>query len=177
MGTLRGDGSREDLVTRDEMLRALRQTRSILLETVDGIPEDVMVTQPVTGSWTIKDLLGHMAMWQQVGLSFITDYRASGTPQSLGLENDAAVDAYNWRGADLRRDWSLARVRAELDDAQRNLLSAVETLSDDDLHRALPAPWHSATTLEHLIAINSYEHDLEHLEQTKQWKRSATDTG
>jgi hypothetical protein len=167
----------EDSVTRDEMLRALRQTRAGLLETIDGIPEDVIVTQPVTGSWTIKDLLGHMAMWQQVGLAFITDYRASGTPQSLGLENDAAVDAYNRRGADLRRDWSLARVRVELEDAQRNLLSAVETLSDDDLHKQLPAPWHSATTLEHLIAINSYEHDPEHLEQIKQWKRSATDTG
>ncbi|MGE5264847.1 MAG: DinB family protein [Acidobacteriota bacterium] len=164
-------------MTRDEILRALRQTRSLLLETIDGIPEDAIVTQPVTESWTVKDLLGHMAMWQQVALSFITDYRASGTPQSLGLENDAAVDAYNRRGADLRRDWSLARVRAELDDAQRNLLSAVETLSDDDLHRALPAPWHSATTLEQLIAINSYEHDPEHIEQIKRRNQSTTGLG
>lgn len=164
-------------MTRDEMLRALKQSHSSLLETIDGIPEDAIVTQPVTESWTIKDLLGHMAMWQQVALSFITDYRASGTPQSLGLENDAAVDTYNRRGADLRRDWSLARARAELEDAHRHLLSAVESLSDDDLHKALPAPWHSAATLEQLIAINSYEHDPEHIEQIKRWKRSTTETG
>lgn len=39
MRTLPRSGSPEDSVTRDEILRALRQTRSIVLETIEGIPE------------------------------------------------------------------------------------------------------------------------------------------
>ncbi len=159
-------------MTREEILQALKQTHSDLQDAIAGIPEDAMMSQPVTGTWTIKDLLGHMAMWQQVGIQFITDYRASGNPQNLGLDNDAAVDTYNRRGADLRHDWSLARVHTELDDAQRHLIAAIESLSEDDLHKGLPAPWHSATTLEQLIAINSYTHDPEHIEQIKRWKQS-----
>lgn len=151
-------------MTREEMLKLIDEQYAELLARLDGVSEDSF-KRPVIEWWTLKDLLGHMAMWQRVAIQFIADYKRNGVPQSLGLTGDAAVDAYNKRGVAARRDLPLARVRAELDAAHRDLVAAIQTLSDADLTRALPAPWGEGATLERLIAINSYQHDPEHLEQ------------
>ena len=154
-------------MTRAEILLALEQDRVKLQAAIAEIPDEILVTRGVVEGWTVKDLLGHIAIWQQVAIQFIRDYRATGSPKSLGLKDDAAVDEYNQRGATLRHDWPLERVRAELDETQRELTAAVQALTDEDLGKPLPAPWHD-TTLERLIAINSYSHDPEHIAQIRQ---------
>jgi hypothetical protein len=160
-------------MTREEILGKIKQAHANLVSAVAGIPDDVMTTRPVIDWWTPKDMLGHVAMWERVAVQFIDDYRRDGVPVSLGLEDDAAIDAYNKRGAALRRDWSLVRIRAEFDAAFRDLIAAVEKLSDAQLNMPLPAPWNSDVTLERLIAWNSYEHEPEHTEQIKKWRETA----
>lgn len=157
-------------MTRDEILQAINQAHADLLATLADIPDEVSVTRPVIDWWTLKDLLGHLAMWEQVAIKFIADYRQDGLPKMLGLNDEAAVDAYNKREAALRRDWSLARMRAEFDAAHRDLVAAVESLSDAELSAPLTAPWGKDATLERLIAVNSYEHVVEHTEQIKKWR-------
>ncbi len=157
-------------MTRDEVLNQLRQTHADLVAALAGVPDDAMTTQPVVDWWTPKDVLGHVAMWRQVAIKFIDEYLRDGMPVSLGLNDDAALDAYNKRGAALRRDWTLARVRAEFDASFHNLVAAVEKLSDAQLNAPLSAPWENGVTLERLIAWNSYEHDPEHTAQIKKWR-------
>jgi uncharacterized protein (TIGR03083 family) len=158
---------------RDEVLHALERDRAQLQAALEGLDNQVMTTVPVVGEWTIKDVLGHMAMWHQVGLQFIADYKQTGLPKSLGFDDDAAVDAHNRREAERRRAWSVAQVGAELDTSYRDLAAAVASLTDEQLNAPLPAPWHSATTLERLIAINSYEHDPEHIGQMIKWREES----
>ncbi len=153
-------------MTRDELLKAMRQAHADCLSALGDIPDDVMATRRVTDRWTLKDLLGHLAMWEQVATQFIAEYKRDGAPQPLGLQDDAAIDAHNERQVALRRDWPLARVRAEFDVAHRDLLAAVASLSDDDLRQSLPGAWQGAT-LENLIAWNSHEHLAEHREQIR----------
>lgn len=157
-------------MTRDEVLKRLQQEHANLIAALGGIPHDVMVTQPVVDWWTLKDLLGHIAMWEQVALKFISEYLQDGLPKPLGLKDDAALDTYNKRGAALRRDWPLARARDEFEATFRDLVAAVAPLSDSRLNAPLPAPWPEGYTLESLIAINSYEHEPEHAAQIRQWK-------
>jgi hypothetical protein len=156
-------------MTRDELLKKIEQTHDDFVGTLTDLSEDTMTKRPVIDWWMIKDLLGHIAMWQQVALQFIAEYKQDGSPQPLGLADDAAIDAYNKRGVELRRDLPLAKVRAEFDAAHRDLVAAVKTLSDDDLNKALPAPWKDRT-LEYLIKINTYTHTPEHTEQIKRWR-------
>ncbi len=159
-------------MTRDEILRALERDRRDLLAAIEGLPEDVLTTERITDQWTIKDLLGHMAMWQKVAVQFLDDYAKDGVPKNLGLDSDAAVDAHNMREAAQRSDWTLAQVREELDATHTALVAAVGRLSDRDLSAPLPAPWHGGTNLEHLIMINSYTHDPDHIGQITTWRAS-----
>ena len=157
-------------MTRDQVLDAIRVEYSIFLAVMEGISDDDIATARVIEEWTIKDLMGHIAMWQQVAVKFVNEYLQDGLPKSLGLKDDAAVNAYNERGWQSRRALPLAHVRAEFDAAFRDLVAAVEKLGDVQLSAPLPAPWEQGTTLERLIAINSYEHDSEHTAQIQKWK-------
>ena len=156
-------------MTRDELLEKIKQTHADFVTALADLPEEVMTKRPVIDWWTLKDLLGHIAMWQQIAIRFIAEYKQGGCPKPLGLADDAAIDAYNKRGVELRRDLSLAKVRAEFDAAYRDLVAAVESLRDEDLIKILPEPWKNRT-LEYLIKINSYTHTPEHTEQIKLWR-------
>ena len=157
-------------MTRDEILKTIKEQHAQLLGALAGIPEDAMTKRPLVEWWTIKDLLGHIAMWERVGIKFIAEYKQDGLPKTLGLNDDATINAHNKREATIRRDWSLARVRAEFDAAHRDLIATIESLSDADLSKQLPAPWGKGDNLEKLIAINSYKHNPEHIEQIKKWR-------
>lgn len=161
-------------MTREEILTQIKQGHANLVSAVADLSDDVIVTQPVIDWWTLKDMMGHVAMWQRVAIRFINEYERAGVPTPLGLKDDAAIDAYNKRGAAERRDWPLARVRAEFDAASRDLLAAVERMTDAQLNAPLAAPWESGVTLERLIAWNSYEHVPEHIEQINKWRNEST---
>ena len=127
-------------MTRDEILAALRKEHANLLTAMAGVSDDVMATQPIVDKWTLKDLMGHVAMWEQVATKFIAEFKQDGLPRSVGIKDDAALNAYNERGWALRRDWPPARVRAEWDAAFGDLVAAVESSSDTQLNAPLPAP-------------------------------------
>ncbi|MEW5719793.1 MAG: DinB family protein, partial [Chloroflexota bacterium] len=133
-------------MTRSEILQAIKDNYAEFLQAVAGLDDDALTKRPVVEWWTIKDLMGHIAMWEQVAIKFSAEYKQNGSPGELGMDNDAAIDAHNKREAVMRRDWSLARVRAEFDAAHRDLLAAIETLSDADLTKQLPAPWKKGDT-------------------------------
>ena len=157
-------------MTRSEILDAIRKAHVDFLTAIGGIPDDEMMNEPVAEELTVKDLLGHITLWMQVSLNFIAEYKHDGLPKPLGLKDDAALDAFNARGWEARRETPLVRVIADYHAAYRDLIAAVESLSDAELSTPLPAPWEEGDTLEKLIAINSYEHVPEHTLQVHTWR-------
>ena len=157
-------------MTRDELLIQIKQAHADLALALAGISDEAMETRPVIDWWTLKDVLGHIAMWERAAIRFIDEFQREGAPRSLGLKDDAAVDAYNKRGAAERRDWPLTRVRGDSDAASHDLLAAIDPLTDAQLNAPLAAPWESGATLERLIAWNSYEHVPEHIAQIVKWR-------
>jgi len=166
-------------MTRDEILTTLKEQHAELASILAGVPADAMTKQPIVEWWSVKDLMGHITLWQHVAIKFIREYQQDGAPKMPGIKDDAALDAYNKRGAALRRDWTVERVRAEFDAACHDLVAAVESLSDADLSKvvetlhatSLQPPWDADATLERLIAVNSYQHIPEHIEQISHWQQ------
>ena len=161
-------------MTRDEIIQTIHQQHTELLAALDGIPEETLTKMPYVDWWTIKDLIGHITMWQQVALQFVNEYKLNGLPKQLGIKDDDDLNRYNKRGVAMRRDWSLQAVRQESETTYRDLVAAVESLSDADLFKPLPAPWGEGATMERLIAVNSYQHVPEHIEQIAQFKLNAS---
>ena len=75
-------------MTRAEILKTIKEQHAQLLAALEGIPEETIVKRPLVEWWTIKDLLGHIAMWEQVAIKFIAEYKQDGVPQMLGMNDD-----------------------------------------------------------------------------------------
>lgn len=157
-------------MTREQVLEAIQREHARFLDAIDGVAPQDITSEKVVGEWTIKDMLGHIAMWMGVAIKFIEEYKLDEMPKSLGLKDDAAVEAFNARGWEARHELPLGHVRDEFDAAYRKLIAAVEKLDDTELNAPLRAPWEKGVTLERLIAINSYAHDPEHTEQVSKWR-------
>lgn len=151
-------------MTRDEILQAIQEQHAELNAMLATLSAE-QLKRPLVAWWSVKDLLGHIALWEQVALKFIREYKHDGVPKQLGIKDDDDLDRYNKRGVAMRRDLSFDVVRAELDATYRDLIAEIESLSDADLTKPLPEPWGEGATLERLIAVNSYQHVPEHVEQ------------
>ncbi len=63
----------------------------------------------VEGSWTVKDLVGHLAVWSDLLLDQI-EALSQNAP-----ENIQQIDIDHWNAAQIsaRKDWSVIQVRKE----------------------------------------------------------------
>jgi len=159
-------------MTRDEILQAIRREHIEFLTAIGGIPDDEMINTLITEQWTVKDMMTHIAIWMRVAIKFIREFKTDGVPKNLGLNDDAKVAAFNEQGWQARSETPLAQVIEEFHAAYRDLIAAVESLSDQELSAPLPAPWDAGDTMEKLIAVNSYEHVPEHTLQVNAWRKA-----
>jgi hypothetical protein len=66
---------------------------------------------------------------------------------------------------------SLAAVISDWQQAREELLEAIADLEDEDLNAPDRFSWSAGRSLLDRIAGNSFEHELEHIEQVQAWMR------
>jgi uncharacterized damage-inducible protein DinB len=115
------------------------------IHALEQVPPVEMATPGVCGSWSVKDLLGHIALCDDIAVQKIG--ALGGTPPA---ELDENVDDVNNREAALRADRSVEEQWAEMRRNHDRLLGALEAASrasDDDLERV--RRWIAGDTWEH----------------------------
>lgn len=99
------------------------------------LPSEHMATTGIGGGeWSPKDLLGHLALWHEIALRTVHEFRAGERPWIVGVfsgpgpgPNDEELAA--------RAGWSLDRARAAYDDSSAKVRSVIETMSDGEWDR------------------------------------------
>jgi uncharacterized damage-inducible protein DinB len=93
---------------------------------IEAVPEDRWSEAGVCGAWSIKDLVGHISVWDQVCVDYLGE-RARG-------EEREAIDwqRVNDEAAASRADRSIAQQRAEMDESHQALLGALSTKTSFD---------------------------------------------
>jgi hypothetical protein len=112
------------------------------------------------GVWTVKDLLGHLGAYEVRFAEILQTFVGETPASSLRLEPTAT---FNDDQAAVRRDWSAARVVAELADAHATVLRLVEWIGADRWREVGTIPWYGAEySLEDLAVYTQYGHKREH---------------
>jgi hypothetical protein len=142
------------------LLAALAAAREELLAAVALVPPDERTSRPVCGEWTLKDVLGHMADWEWLGVEGLRQM-AAGQPLQVGDVQD--VDAWNWVHVEARRSQPWEAVWIDFHAARQGFLEVLEGMSQAHLERSFPSPWGSDITPYHWICIY-LAHDREHAE-------------
>ena len=145
---------------REQLLARAEKARRGFLAAVEGLTEEQM-TKPAIGEWSIKDLLCHVASYEEIALP---DFQrvARGDAPALATFDLKRVDEFNAMIMSLRRHFSLEQAWRELDISRRLLLEAIGRLPDSALAEGQFARG--------MLQICAY-HDAEHAEDVQAWRK------
>jgi len=121
-----------------------------------GISDDSW-SSLVEGSWTVKDLVGHLAVWSDLLLDQI-EALSQNAP-----ENIQQIDIDHWNAAQIsaRKDWSVIQVRKEWEQSTMRARSLVKHLPDEMWSCRAVVPW----TKEHVSLGDLLDLWLLHIKQ------------
>jgi len=128
------------------------------------MPEEELVRRPVIGDWSVKDVLGHLASWEEELIGWIERFARGEAPPGLGM----SVDDWNAQQARKKWDWTLAEVMEDLLATRRRLLDLVNSLPDDVFLRPAPPPATGAY-IPRLLNVLA-DHDRKHWDDLMAYK-------
>jgi hypothetical protein len=110
--------------------------------------------RPTPAGWTYKDLLAHVAAWEEATATRLARFRGNGAP----AEPPGEQDAFNAQVVHAWRSRAAGAVFDALDESHARLVGEVGALADDQLgaHEGWAA---------RIIASNTYDHYEEHRDE------------
>ena len=144
---------------REQVYSQLEDARQQLLAAIDGLKPEQM-TVPVVDDWSVKDLLAHVASWDEFVLP---DFQrvTKGRIPALASFREAEVNDWNRMFMSLRRNFSLDQAMAEFKEHREATMAALDALPDERLAQG-QFPWIMATIAAH--------HDRDHAQDIAKWR-------
>ncbi|MGZ4104026.1 MAG: DinB family protein [Actinomycetota bacterium] len=142
--------------SRDEALATLEEGHR-LLEALFARLDDEQFVAPKTiggGDWSAKDLLGHIAFWEELALEALADLRAGATPRIEAIFARAAegIDEINAGNQQRTAMRSLEEAKARAAAAREALVTAIGSMSDDEWGSKVPYETERRETTAALLA-------------------------
>jgi uncharacterized protein (TIGR03083 family) len=122
------------------VLRALLQaTRHEFMALLNLFPQPEWTTRPVCGTWTIKDLVGHLTDWERVAVEGMSQLAAGHLPEFAYELPD--FDQFNNANAAQRKEQPWDEVWADYQSTRATLLTLLADTPETMLARRFTAPW------------------------------------
>ena len=150
--------------SRTDLLAWLAAERSDLLTQLMDLDERTLSQQAVTGGWTAKDLLAHVACWD----AFFARSVEMALAGQAGEVADVNLDERNAAIHAERQTWPLAAVLDDLAAARAAFLEVFSKAPTD----ALDVEWQFGWGRASLRSISKWRgyHDSEHATQIEDWR-------
>jgi hypothetical protein len=117
--------------TRREALWILERGRSETLALIESLPRSALATRGLGGGdWSPKDLIGHLASWEEYALDALAAWDRGERAPIDALQFTVSTSRINRQNVEAKAGWSLARVLRESERTHAELLAAIEGLSD-----------------------------------------------
>lgn len=146
---------------KDELLRTITIAHEELSELVERISDERLL-EPAMGAWTGKDVLAHVAWWQDHSAQLTEDAHANRVPDDEthpGSTTDE-INEYVFRA---HVDDTPGEVRAAFTQSFERLLAAIEPLTDADLFGSDRCPWLDGGALSEMIIGDTSRHYWQHV--------------
>jgi len=153
-------------MTKEEVLARLAESRQTLHQAIEGLSEEEMTQPQVEGVWTVKDVLGHIASWEETCLEPLRRY-ADGGPFEVEVIEDYLV--WNDEQATHKRDIPLDAILDELLTVRQGLVEAASRLSARQWKQRVPFSWGGQGTIAGVLDV-FYRHEMEHVRHIQRWR-------
>lgn len=140
-----------------EFIERIEQSWRAWVDAVEGIPEARMA-DPAVGHWSVKDLLGHVAFWEDWVIGHCQRVLA-GRPEPT---SDDELDAINQSQVADSKSASVADQKRYRDDAHARLAAYLITFQDGEPR---------FSRLVETLADETYRHYDDHTEEVRAWRQ------
>jgi hypothetical protein len=151
------------VTTLDAAVAALNHTRQELLDYVGGLDEELLDRSGVVGDWSIKNVLAHLAAWEDWVVQALPARVATGATPDGFRERAEDEDRFNAEEVAEREELTPGEQIMELERTRAELLRYVQGLDAATLARRDPWAGWSGTIPDYLLAALR-DHEAEHLE-------------
>ena len=149
--------------TKAELRARIGSSYDALEQTIAQL-SDAQLTAPIDGSWSAKDLLAHIAAWEQVTIHFhVGDRPFEAVTQLTNVPYATTpVDQINEAFYQRDQELPLAQVLQSFRKSHQELLAMLDAISEADLFKPYtPVGRDTGQLIEWLIG-DSYDHYDEH---------------
>lgn len=146
----------------DGLVGRLSETHSEIESVIEGADLEVVVYRD-TG-WTIRDIIGHIAVWDRQVVKSISAYQA-GSEYSIPNLDD---DAFNQVACIEGRELTAEQIITEWDLSRQSFIEALRGLSPEQLQGELLYPWGDERGDVSLLVKYMTDHDIEHRDEIVQ---------
>jgi uncharacterized damage-inducible protein DinB len=153
-------------MTKEKVLARLAKSRQAMHQATQGLSEEEMTQTQVEGVWTIKDVIGHVASWEETFLEPLRRY-VDGGPFKVEVVEDYM--AWNDEQAARKQPIPLDAILDESATIRQGLVDAAGRLSDEQWEQQVPFPWGGEGTVPQALAGLS-QHEMEHVHTVQQWR-------
>jgi uncharacterized damage-inducible protein DinB len=161
MNTIPSEADKQALVA------SLTEARNELLSLVRSMPVDRLEAPGAVGDWSVKDVVGHIASWEDRLLTLAQTVFNGHAGQIEWIKDDEALQAWNHKQYLRKRAWTWDETIRDLALMREEVLWNIGWTAPEQLFQqhALEAGSVSpAGLLEGIV-----EHDQEHLAQLRAW--------
>ncbi len=152
---------------RRQLLALLAGERAEFLYLLLGLDEETLTTRPVFDDRTVKDLLAHVAAWDELHRERMALVLA-GRPGEIASVD---LDEQNAVVHERRRGWTLSRALDAFTGARQSFLEILSRVPDEQLHRPVDIPWSDALPMR-TWAIWRARHDAVHAGDVRRWRNN-----
>ena len=157
-------------MSKKQILELIQSERAAFEVTLAQLSQAQMTRPGPDSDWSGKDILAHLAAWQQKMIQWLQESLRGETPDrpAPGMAWDD-LDALNEQLYLENKDKSLAEVLAAFNHMYQQSWQVVENLTEADLLDPDRFEWRRGDPMWHLVAANTWEHYREHRETIDHW--------
>ena len=145
--------------TKGKLIEEIHAERTALEKFLEPLDLEGMTRPGAVAEWSVKDVLAHLAEWEQLLLVWYqAGLRGEVPPLPAEGYNWAKMDDLNLAIYEKYRDWSLAEVQAYFRDSYRQTLEVIESMAEGDLFTKGRFAWTKANALVDYVIPCTSEH-------------------
>lgn len=151
---------------RRQALARMRRSRAATLALLARISEEAILQPRTQGAWSIKDVLTHIAAWEEEGTRRLRLIARGQAHRMVWYETMADADRFNARAVRAARRTSLRGILARLARARAALVQTLRRLPP----RTLADPTHALPVTVWLREF-AWTHERAHRREIRAWRR------
>jgi len=143
-----------------QILQRLETAWTSLKESWAGLSDAQLLEPRVTGEWSVKDILAHVAIWEEEALKYLPLIaRGERPPRYVQY---GGLDAFNAQMIEQKQSMALSEVLSYRDETHHRLISYLQSVQEEHFR--------GETRFRHRLRLDTYGHYLLHARAIQQWR-------